>query len=99
MHHVPCAVLFFQVIQKRTLHHNIAFGGPPDIIALRHWNCSVISEVSCRYINAEAFSAERDACRLEIVNPAIENTRSDGAEVAEMHNIWRARRLRIGKSF
>ena len=46
---------------------------------------------------AQALSDDKDDLIFVIVKPAIEKTRSDGAEVAGIHNMRFAKRLNRGK--
>ena len=46
---------------------------------------------------AQALSDDRDDLNFVIVKPAIEKTRSDGADVAGIHNMRLAKRLNRGK--
>ena len=46
---------------------------------------------------AQALSDDKDDLIVVIVKPAIEKTRSDGAEVAGIHNMRFAKRLNRGK--
>ena len=52
--------------------------------------------MSCKQIIAQALSDDNDDLSFEIVKPAIEKTRSDGAEVAGIHNTRLAKQLNNG---
>ncbi len=52
--------------------------------------------MSCKKIKSSAVVGKSLALSVAIVNPAAENTLSEGAEVAGIHKILLARRARLG---
>ncbi len=52
--------------------------------------------ISSRNAKLSAFAGSILALSFAIVNPALENTLSEGAEVAGTHNILRARVASLG---
>ena len=52
--------------------------------------------MSCKNTRSSAVDGNREARSLAMVNPAVENTLSEGAEVAGMARILLARRAMFG---